>query len=118
MLSKLCFKLSISRTFSMKEEMMIYILSVPMILPFPLLPKVIFFPSIVSRDVNYFISLVMYLEQSLSKYHSLFFSLVARHAYKKDQVFILDIQAFLDLFRLVEEVPLGPQTFLILLNFF
>ena len=53
-LSKLCFKPSTSKTFSMKEEGVILILPLLIIFPFPLSSKVTFPPSIVSRDVNYF----------------------------------------------------------------
>ena len=117
MLSKLCFKSSTSRTFSMKEEGVIHMLPISIILPFPLSSKVIFPPSIASRDVNYFIPPVMCLEQSLSKYRNLFFSLVARHTYKRNQVLTLGTQTFLGPVRLVDMVPFGTQTFLILLSF-
>ena len=117
MLSRLCFKPSTSKIFSIKEDEVIQILPIPMILPLPLSPNVTLPPSITSRDVNCFTSPVMCLEQPLSKYQRCLFSLVARHTCKNDQVFALGTHVILGPFGLVEVVPFGTQTLPKLLEF-
>ena len=96
MLNRLCFKLSTKRIFSILG--VIYILPIPMMCPLPLSPKVTILLD--SRVINYFLSCVMSLEQPLSKYHILFFSLAIRHTYKQKSSSDFRYSGYLGSFRI------------------
>ena len=73
MLKKLCFKPSISKTFSMIEEELLPIESCLLILSFSLSPNVAYPHFLLVMKANFDSSTVMCLEYSLSKNHFSFF---------------------------------------------